>query len=51
MVHGLTRRIGLAVSITAVVLTLSTSAVFAGEIKGSSGHDRLNQSHRCAGAR
>jgi hypothetical protein len=37
MVRRFTRRLGLAVSVAAVVLTLSTSAVFAGEIKGPPG--------------
>jgi len=37
MVRGLTRRIGAAVSITAVVLTLSTGVALAGEVKGPPG--------------
>ena len=37
MVSRFTRRIGVAVSVAAVVLTLSASAVFAGEVKGPPG--------------
>ena len=46
MVRGFTRRIGAAVSITAVVLTLSTSAALAGEVKGPPG--TINNTNRTA---
>jgi hypothetical protein len=44
MVRGLTRRIGAAVSITAVVLTLSAGAALAGEVKGPPG--TINNTNR-----
>ena len=37
MVRRFTRRFGVAVSVAAVVLTLSASAAFAGEVKGPPG--------------
>jgi hypothetical protein len=37
MVRRFTRRLGVAVSVAAVVLTLSTSVAFAGEVKGPPG--------------
>lgn len=34
MMHRFTKRLGVAISVTAVVLTLSASAALAGEVKG-----------------
>ena len=48
MVHQFTRRLGVAFSVAAVVLTLSASAAFAGEITGNGTLKDVNGRSFCA---
>ena len=43
MVRRFTKRLGIAVSVTAVVLSLSAGAAFAGEVNGSGTKDDFSQ--------